>query len=187
MNRRIDGLADVVADISGGIEQAVRHLKELGHESVAYLSGPSTSWMSKHRWQLIFDAAVKQGLKVVEIGPNEPVVDGGKASVDLVLASGVSAVIAYNDLIAIGLMSGLTERGVSVPSQVSVIGFDDIFGSDLTTPALTTIKSPLESAGKLAVQALLADIEDHDAEQALETAKRLAGHLVMRASTAARK
>jgi LacI family transcriptional regulator len=84
-------------------------------------------------------------------------------------------------------MSGLTERGVSVPSQVSVIGFDDIFGSDLTTPALTTIKSPLESAGKLAVQALLADIEDHDAEQALETAKRLAGHLVMRASTAARK
>ncbi len=187
MNRRIDGLADVVADISGGIEQAVRHLKELGHESVAYLSGPSTSRMSKHRWQLIFDAAVKQGLKVVEIGPNEPVVDGGKASVDLVLASGVSAVIAYNDLIAIGLMSGLTERGVSVPSQVSVIGFDDIFGSDLTTPALTTIKSPLESAGKLAVQALLADIEDHDAEQALETAKRLAGHLVMRASTAARK
>lgn len=183
MNRRIEGVPDVVPDVSEGIEQALDHLAALGHKSIAYLSGPANSWMSKHRWNLIFQGAVKRGLKVVEIGPNEPVVSGGKAAADLVDASGVSAVLAYNDLIAIGLMGALRDKGVAVPGEMSVIGFDDIFGSDLTTPALTTIKAPLEKAGELAVKALLQDIEDESSEDVTEAARNLRSKMVFRSST----
>lgn len=184
MNRRIEGIADVVPNVSEGIERALDHLKELGHESVAYLSGPATSWMSKHRWNLIFQGAVQRGLKVVEIGPNEPMVFGGKSAADLVIASGVTAVLAYNDLIAIGLMGALREKHVQVPNQISVIGFDDIFGSDLTTPALTTIKAPLEKAGELAVRALLQEIEDESSQEVTDMARNLRSQLVFRSSTA---
>jgi LacI family transcriptional regulator len=187
MNRRIEGVADVVTDVSEGIEQALEHLQGLGHASIAYLSGPANSWMSKHRWNLIFQGAVKRGLKVVEIGPNEPVVAGGKAAADLVNASGVTAVMAYNDLIAIGLMGALRDKGAPVPQKMSVIGFDDIFGSDLTTPALTTIKAPLEKAGELAVQALLHEIEDESSLAVTESARNLKSQLVFRSSTAQAK
>jgi LacI family transcriptional regulator len=187
MNRRIDGVADVVPDVSEGIDQALDHLKSLGHQSIAYLSGPANSWMSKHRWNLIFQGAVERGLKVVEIGPNEPMVFGGKSAADLVTASGVTAVMAYNDLIAIGLMGALREKGVEVPAQMSVIGFDDIFGSDLTTPALTTIKAPLQKAGELAVTALLQEIEDESSIEVTEAARNLKSQLVLRSSTATTK
>lgn len=187
MNRRIEGVSDVVPDVSTGIEQALDHLSALGHGSIAYLSGPSNSWMSKHRWNLIFQGAVKRGLKVVEIGPNEPVVSGGKVAADLVLASGVTAVIAYNDLIAIGLMGSLRDKGTTVPKTISVIGFDDIFGSDLTTPGLTTIKAPLEEAGHLAVKALLLEIEDELTEPVTQQAAELKSALVLRSSTASAK
>jgi LacI family transcriptional regulator len=184
MNRKIEGLLDVVPNVSCGITEAIDHLAELGHQSIAYLSGPSTSWMSNHRWNLIMQAAVARGLKIVEIGPNEPVVDGGVASVDYVLASGVSAVIAYNDLVAIGLISGLIERGVSVPEQVSVIGFDNIFGSNLVSPALSTIGAPLEQLGQLAIKALLLDIEEQDTAEVIAEAHGLGVQLMTRESAA---
>lgn len=180
MNRRVQGVVDVVPDVLPGIEDAIKHLKELGHSQIAFVAGPTAAWMSKHRWQLILDSAIDNGMRVVEIGPNEPTFDGGKEALKLVRASGVTAVIAYNDLIAIGLMKAAQEAGVKVPEDLSVIGFDDIFGAELTTPALTTIKSPLERAGQQAVSRLLAILDGDE----IPKLGSLATQLVLRQSTA---
>lgn len=181
MNRKCDGIQNVVPDVRPGIEEALQHLKQLGHRQLAYVAGPERAWMSQHRWETILDVAIAKGLSVVEIGPNDPTFAGGVQAFKLVKASGATAVITYNDLLGIGLMRRAQEGGLIVPDQLSIIGFDDIFGSELTTPALTTIKSPLREAGELATQRLLATLDgesDSDSHQ-------LSTSFLLRSSTAA--
>lgn len=181
MNRRCEGVPDVVPDVNAGIVEAIKHLKDQGHTQLAYVSGPERAWMSSHRWELILDAALDAGLNVVEIGPNDPTFQGGKDSFKLVRASGATAVISYNDLLGIGLMRSAQDSGLSVPGDLSIVGFDDIFGAELTTPALTTIKSPLEQAGELAVASLLSIL---DGEEPAEV-EGLFTNFLLRGSTSA--
>jgi LacI family transcriptional regulator len=167
VNRRVDGVADVVPHVEPGIAAAIEHLKNLGHEHVAFIEGPAGAWMSNHRWNIILSQAVGAGLTVVKIGPNEPTFEAGRNSFDLVRASGATAVIAYNDLLAIGFMKAAQANGVSVPGLVSVIGFDDIFASEITTPSLTSIKSPLLDSATIAVERLLATIDGKNPDQSV--------------------
>lgn len=155
LNREVDGVDGVVPDVGHGVDQAVEHLHELGHRSIVYVSGPSTSWMSRRRWQALTESVVARGMSLIEIGPHLPTLDAGVASFDRVRLSGATAVVAFNDLMAIGLLREATRTGVILPDELSIIGFDDIFGSDFTTPALTTVRSPLEDAGERAVRLLL--------------------------------
>jgi LacI family transcriptional regulator len=106
--------------------------------------------------------AVDSGMTVVSIGPNLPTVEGGTNGLAEVRASGVTAIITYNDLMGIGLLRAATAAGVKVPEELSIVGFDNIFGSDFTSPPLTTIEMPLEKIGGNAVRALLASLEDSD-------------------------
>lgn len=98
--------------------------------------------------------------------------------------------IAYNDLLAIGLMRGLQSLGVRIPDDVSIVGFDNIFGADFCTPQLTTIAAPLRQLGAVAVQTVLDDLAGtlrvprSSPNGALKTAL-LPARLVVRASTAA--
>lgn len=126
----------------------------------------------------------QRGIALVEIGPNAPTIDGGREAVRRVRAANVDAVVAFNDLIAIGLMQALADAGVRVPDDVSVAGFDDIFGSELIVPALTTVRSQLELAGERASSHLLARLRG---EEASVEEKLLATELVVRGSTAARR
>jgi LacI family transcriptional regulator len=160
INRDVEDVPSVLPDLRPGVEGALRHLRELGHERVAYLAGPENSWMSRQRGEMIARLADEQGLSVIELGPGTPTVDGGRAAYSSVDASEATAVLVYNDLMAIGLMREATERGASV-GALSIIGFDDIFGSDFTNPPLTTIRAPLYEAGRRAVQTLL----DADSEE----------------------
>lgn len=155
VNQETEGVPDVVPDYTPGVIQSINHLKELGHTHIAYLSGPSSSWMSKHRWVLLMKAALMAGLKIVEIGPNSPDLNGGIEAVDRIVASGVTAVITYNDMMAIGLLREAQSRNIQIPEKLSIIGFDNIFGSDFTTPAITTVQLPLEQLGRDAITALL--------------------------------
>jgi len=100
-------------------------------------------------------------------------------------AAGVTAVITYNDLMAIGLLRQATEAGISVPNDLSIIGFDNSFGSDFTSPPLTTIGQPLLETGERATRTLLA-ILDGDADESIATleAPRLRTSLIIRGSTA---
>jgi LacI family transcriptional regulator len=155
MNRVVKGVNDVVPRVEPGIKEAISHLHSLGHEHIAYLSGPTNSWMSGERWRLLMKNALKAGMSIVEIGSNSPTLEGGKDAYERVKAAGVTAVIAYNDLVAIGLMREAQANGLKIPSQLSIIGFDNIFGSDFTSPGLTTIETQLNQVGAEAVTAIL--------------------------------
>jgi DNA-binding LacI/PurR family transcriptional regulator len=156
-NRRVEGLASLVTDSADGSRQVVEHLVALGHRSIAYLAGPSASWSDGERWRALSASAQDAGVAMVRCGPFPATLDGGPAAADIGLATGATALVAFNDLLAIGVLRRLVERGVAVPGRVSVVGFDDIFGADFCHPPLTTVAGPVDEAGRTLVDVLLAD------------------------------
>lgn len=159
VNRRVTGVASTVPDVRPGIVAALDQLVALGHRSLAFVAGPPTSWMSALRERTLSREASTRGVALQTVGTRVPTVAGGEASFAAVRASGATAALAFNDLMAIGLLRAGLAAGVQVPADLSLIGFDDIFGSDFTTPAITTIRSPLGEAGEEAARRLVALID----------------------------
>jgi len=159
INRRVGDLPTVVPHIEVGVTQALDHLAQLGHRSIVYVGGPAQSWISRTRGELIFEHAVAHGMTYAEIAPNPPTREGGRDALRRVRASGATAVLTFNDLMAIGLKRACSGEGISVPGDISIVGFDDIFGADFTTPSLTTVRSPLDARGAAAVRELVATLD----------------------------
>ena len=172
----------VSIDQEEGARRAVRHLLDLGHRRIAHLAGPA-DWLDaaarRRGWQGELGAAD------LEVAP-DLVGDWSAASgyrVGQHLAAAAdrpTAVFASNDLMAIGLIRALTEAGVAVPEQVSVVGFDDIDTAGYTLPPLTTVRQDLTSLGLVGVQRLLARIGGADPADPV----RQVPDLVVRSSTA---
>jgi LacI family repressor for deo operon, udp, cdd, tsx, nupC, and nupG len=181
LNRKIVDVPSVVTDNPRGMRRAAEHLRELGHRTITYLPGPEASWADGMRWRALLEASHELDLKARRIGPCRPTVDAGVEASQAVADSGTTAVIAYNDLLAIGLIRGLQRLGVRVPDDVSVIGFDDILISRLVTPELTTVAAPLRKMGETAVQNLIGYIGG--ATSRTEAPVVLPTRLVVRAST----
>lgn len=181
VNRIVDGAPSVVAAIEPGVTDAIRHLASLGHTSVAYVTGPELSWMSRSRWESIRSRCDWSGLTAVEVASGVPTVNGGRQAAAAVRNAGCTAVICYNDLMAIGLMQELQLAGVRIPEDLSILGFDNIFGSDFTTPPLSTIKSQPEEAGAAAVGLVLDDLDGVGGSEAHQR-HSLATELVVRGS-----
>ncbi|MFI1988564.1 LacI family DNA-binding transcriptional regulator [Actinoplanes sp. NPDC020271] len=160
VNRLIDGLPAVVMDVGTGARSAVRHLVDLGHRHLLYLSGPRGSWTNREIRKAAGAAARAGGAEFTVLGPHVPVSQAGAEATEAVLATGATAVLAYNDLMAIGLLQALQDRGVAVPEQISVVGFDDIATSALVRPTLTTVANPTAAAGRAAVDMLLQQGDD---------------------------
>ncbi|RBM21864.1 LacI family transcriptional regulator [Prauserella sp. PE36] len=160
VNRKVRGIGSVVADVRPGIQAALDHLRQLGHKRLAYLGGPPSSWMNRLRDRTISSEASDRGMKVVTLGPYLPTVAGGAAALDVVRESGATAALAYNDLMAIGLLKAGHEIGMRIPEQLSLIGFDDIFGSDFTSPPITTIRTPHALLGEQAALRLIAELNN---------------------------
>ena len=184
VNRELEGMPSVVIDQHDGARQIVEHLASLGHDSIAVLTGPRMSWLGAQRWRGLATAARSLGISMTRLGPFPPILAGGAAAADAGLHSGASAFVAHNDLLAIGVLRRLEERGVSVPEDVSVVGFDDIFGADFCSPALTTLAGPLETAGRIAIDLLLARLEPNHDRHARQRVV-LPSHLEIRRSTGA--
>jgi LacI family transcriptional regulator len=174
----------VVPDSALGLRRVAEHLAGLGHESVTYVAGPEASWADGMRWSSLRDAAAALQLVVRRIGPFAPDIAGGVAAAEVLRASPTSAVIAYNDQLAIGLIRGLTAHGVRVPRDVSVIGFDNIPAADLVTPGLTTVAAPLRLEGAAAIRQVLAMIDGAPTRAGAPAV--LPVKLVVRGSTAQR-
>ncbi|MGI5282909.1 LacI family DNA-binding transcriptional regulator [Nonomuraea polychroma] len=152
INRRIKGMPAVLMNVAQGAKLALEHLTGLGHRRIALVSGPIGSWTSNEMQGV---AAEAPGLDLVFFGPNQPTEAGGLAVAADVAACGATAVLAYNDLIALGLIEGLAAMEIGVPDQISVIGFDDILPGRLNRPKLTTVAMPAVAAGRMAVDLLL--------------------------------
>ncbi|MCZ2816333.1 LacI family DNA-binding transcriptional regulator [Modestobacter sp. VKM Ac-2984] len=155
LNRTIVDVPSVVPDNARGIRLAVQHLADLGHQSVTYLSGPEASWADGSRWRAVLESATALSLRARRVGPFAPDLTGGTHAAEELSVRLPSAVIAFNDQLAIGLIRGLTAHGVRVPRDVSVVGFDNISLSGLITPGLTTVAAPLHTEGATATRHLM--------------------------------
>jgi DNA-binding LacI/PurR family transcriptional regulator len=158
LNRAVVDVPSVVIDNPRGMRRLAEHLGALGHDTITYLAGPEASWTDGMRWRSLLEAGFELDLRVRRLGPYPPTFAGGLAALDDVRQRPTTAVIAYNDLMAIGLMRGLQRAGVPVPGRVSVAGFDNIFGSDFCTPALTTVSAPLRALGAAGVRQLIGQL-----------------------------
>ena len=146
------GQAEVGVDNVAGIASMVEAVAALGHRDIAYLAGPTSLYVARARL-----AGFRRGLADAGIAADQRNVlhtsfdrQGGALAVDLLLAGDApfTAILCANDLLALGALARLAERGVSVPGQVSVAGFDDISVAALTAPALSTVRLPLRELGR---------------------------------------
>ena len=183
MSRELSGLASVVLDHEQGCRQIVEHLASLGHRELTYLAGPANSWMANTRWTALRTAAEDLGLAARRIGPFTPKVSQGGAAADGALNAGTSAIVAHNDLLAIGVVQRLAQRSVRVPDDVSVVGFDDIFAATLCTPTLTTLGGAHADVGRSAVDILLGAVGPARAQDPPPPRVVLPTELVLREST----
>lgn len=181
VNREVTGIPAVLVEPEHGLGQAVEHLVALGHEQVTYLYGPVDSYSARVRRTCLQAAAARHQVELVELGPCEPRFSAGVRAADVVLAAGARAVLAYNDLLALGLLQQLATRGRRVGVDISVVGFDDIWLAPTTAPPLTTVRSPTSEAGVAAVRLLTEVVASGLADRA--PAVRLPTELVVRMST----
>jgi LacI family transcriptional regulator len=174
----------VSAAHSAGADQAVRHLLHLGHRRIAAITGPRGRMATEERLRGYHAAMAAAGLPrdprlVVE--SNFKVEGGFDSTAQLLeLADRPTAIFAFNDPMAIGAIRAARSRGLGIPVDVSIAGFDDTIEAQFVTPALTTVRQPLTEMGRAAVDVLLRLLENEPPEAShveLET------RLVVRDST----
>jgi DNA-binding LacI/PurR family transcriptional regulator len=147
---------------------ATQHLIELGHTQIAHLAGPQTASPAQDRQQGYRDALQAAGLKwhhILYTGDLWGPADGLRLMGDLLDApEQPTAVFASNDRVAIGALHAITERGLRVPEDISLVGVDDIEISQHVNPPLTTIRQPLAELAERGVEMLLGLIKDEAAQ-----------------------
>lgn len=182
------GVSNITIDYSEGIHQAVRHLVELNHKHIAFISGPMELASARTRKNAFLNAMQQNDIrlnpKLIQEGNHK--IDGGYAAMErlLKLSEPVTAVLSSNDLTAIGAIRSLQHHHLQIPQDISIVGFDDIEISTYTHPALTTVKLSRIEIATHAFNAL------HTANQRLD--KQGSGYaihpqLVVRESTSAVK
>lgn len=186
VDRQISELsADWVGvDHEEGARLAVAHLINLGHRSIACIAGPVHLEVSQARikgWRAaLAQAGLSADAQALQVG-DFSVQSGYQAASDILQRVQPSAVFASNDMMAIGVLRAARERGLAVPEQLSVVGFDGIEASLYTTPALSTVGYPIRKLGEQAAAMLIARIQQpHVAPQELV----LTPQLVARESSA---
>jgi LacI family transcriptional regulator len=180
-----DRIASVSAAHTSGADQAMKHLLGLGHRRIAIITGPRGWVATEDRRRGYHAALAAAGIlpePMLEVESNFEI-DGGEQAAELLLslADPPTAIFAFNDNHAIGAIRAARARGLSVPEDLSIVGFDDVEHATIVTPTLTTVRQPLAEMGRTAVSLLMRLLERHS----LETLHvELATRLVVRESTA---
>jgi LacI family transcriptional regulator len=150
-------------DYAKGFGEALDHLIELGHTKCAFISGPSGLPSAKIRMTAFLDYFSRNSIPKANaiVVPGDFTVDGGLAAMNSLLAQPdlPTAVIAGNDLSAIGALHAIHRAGLKVPGDISIIGFDDIHLAEFTEPPLTTIRVPREDVANRVFSWLISQIE----------------------------
>jgi LacI family transcriptional regulator len=186
-HRALAGVANIVLDQERGAQVALEHLLALGHRKIAFMKGQPYSSDSEDRWKAVCKVAHDLGLEmdpnlIINLEIDDPSPQVGYPYVKQLLArkKPFTALFAYNDISAIGAIRAIQEEGLRIPSDISVVGFDDIPWAAFNTPSLTTVRQPLDRMGKMAAETLIRMIE-HPGEQVSEIA--IEPTLVVREST----
>ncbi len=161
-HRPVNGVTNVVLDHRFAAELTLSHLHSLGHRSIAFIRGQPFSSDSAERWSSLVAVAREIGITIrpeltVQLDRDISSPELGYPAIQQLLSGGqrFTALVAFNDMSAIGAIRALHDLGLNVPRDVSVIGFDDIKISAFNNPSLTTIRQPLTNMGRIAAQCLL--------------------------------
>jgi LacI family transcriptional regulator len=188
VNRESDdtSIPAIVGDDNVGIGLSVEHLVDLGHQAIGHVAGPPQLSTGSGRARAFGEHLAKHGLTAdgwIEVAEWFQVEPGFKAASALLERHPeTTAIVAANDLLAIGALRAMSAAGRSVPGDVSVTGYNDMPYVDMMQPPLTTVRVPYREMGEMAARALLALMLDNAAEA---VSVRLAPTLSVRASTAA--
>lgn len=168
-------LTQISLDVRPGFSQAVEHLHALGHRCILYLDGPRRSWSGREKRRILRSRCAELDVDLTILATDAPDFSGGRRALATVDAR-TTAIIAFNDQMALGVLSALRDEGLSVPRDVSVIGCDDSLPDGLAWPALTTVDSSPRTLGVRTAEAILDPLHHHAAQ--------VATRLVVRATTA---
>jgi len=164
-HRHVSGVTNIVLDHNLAAHLALEHLQKLGHSRVASIKGQAFSSDTEIRWRALHSVAKRLGIALnekltVQLDRDSPSPDVGYAVTRKLLerSEWFSALLAWNDISAIGAIQALRDSGIRVPEDVSVIGFDDIQTAAYQNPGLTTVRQPLRQMGTIAAETLLARV-----------------------------
>lgn len=186
----IDGFSDrisapfVSVDDAAAMRMAVEHLAELGHERIGLALGPPRFVPVARKVDGFTEAMSRRGLDVTGLVEHSLfTVEGGQAAAAALLDRGCTAIVCGSDVMAFGAIRTVRARGLEVPRDVSVVGFDDSPMTAFTDPPLTTLRKPVDAMGAAAVDALLDEINGNTAHRAEFVVQP---ELVLRGSTGRR-
>ncbi|HZG77938.1 MAG TPA: LacI family DNA-binding transcriptional regulator [Paenibacillus sp.] len=159
-DQKIQGLSQIYGDHLQGAMDAVKHLIQLGHRSIAYIGGPLVSperELGYRNAHTIHDLVVDEAL----IYRGEPTFQFGNLAMRELIDSGkrFTGVFCGNDLIALGALQALESAGLRVPEDAAVVGYDDIHMAGFAKPGLTTVRQPIQDMGRALVEHLISTIE----------------------------
>lgn len=161
-HRRLEGVTNVVLDQKRAAELSLRHLYQLGHRKIAFMRGGSHSSDADDRWNCLMTVARDLKLEVLpercvqlKLRVSTPELGYAPAQELMERSADFTAVVAFNDIAAIGATRAFMNFGLRVPEDISVVGFDDIQGAAFHNPSLTTIRQPLQQMGAMAARVLL--------------------------------
>jgi DNA-binding LacI/PurR family transcriptional regulator len=190
----IDNISTVSVDNESGAALALEHLYRLGHREIAFLRGPKTLTSSGQRWKGIRNYAQSVGLKLdpkkiaelpESLDPNSSFEAGTQLTMELLRGGRTfTALLAYDDVTALGALRALKNKGLRVPEDCSVVGFDDVAQASLSIPSLTTVRQPMEAMGSMSVGIMLEAINAVDQKKDIPVLRRrIPAELVVREST----
>jgi LacI family transcriptional regulator len=190
---KTDAVSSVIVDNSLGAQAALDHLYSLGHRKIAFIRGPHQLSDTEPRWRGVRSLAKERDLQldprlILDLpesrDPFSSFEDGYKLTEELLRRRPFTAIMAFDDMTAFGAIRALTKAGVRVPEQCSVVGFDDVSPSAIYSPALTTVRQPMEMMGSTAativVEAINAGLEK---KQIHNIHRRIVPELIVREST----
>jgi DNA-binding LacI/PurR family transcriptional regulator len=191
-----DTTSSVMVDNEAGGRLAVEHLYKLGHRKIAFIRGPKMLIDSAPRWKGIQKFANSAGFELDQnlvvqlpdsLDPNSGFEGGYRLTEELLQRrKKFTALVAFDDLTALGALRALTKAGLKVPEHCSVTGFDDVALSALSAPSLTTVRQPLETMGNLAVNTIMEGINASQEKRDWTIShERTTPELVIRESTRA--
>jgi len=174
-------ISNIAVDYARGMVEAIDHLLALGHRRIALIGGPAHGAAAQNRKMAFLEKTAASDLETWTVDSDFSVQGGYSSCAGLLNAANPTAIVAANDLMAIGAMRCAFDRQMRVPADLSLIGFDDITFAQYTQPSLTTVVVPRAEIGKIALQSLVALMSDLDATG---TTYDVASSLIVRQTTA---
>jgi DNA-binding LacI/PurR family transcriptional regulator len=189
-----ESVSTVSVDNEGGASMALEHLYRLGHRDIAFLRGPKNLASSGQRWKGIRGFAQSAGLRLdskrlaelpESLDPNSSFEAGSHLTSELLRhEKPFTALMAYDDVTALGALRALNKKGLRVPEDCSVIGFDDVAQASLSVPSLTTVRQPMEAMGSMSVGIILDAIQSVNRKRDIPVVRRrIPAEIVVREST----